>query len=98
MNPTEQLDYALGRLDGADRLEADAEVAGDPDLADRLDRLGHSLRLLLDDGRDYEPPAGLAGRAPLLWKSVPAPFTKSEAPLPLVRRVCYTIYYSSKII
>jgi len=62
MNPTEQLEHALGRLDGRDRLEADAEIAGDPALADRLDRLGQSLRLLLDDGREYEPPLGLAGR------------------------------------
>ena len=62
MNPTTQLDYALGRLDGPDRPEAEAEVAADPVLADRLDRLGHSLRALLDDGRDFDPPAGLAGR------------------------------------
>jgi prepilin-type processing-associated H-X9-DG protein len=62
MNPSNQLDYALGRLDGPDRSEADAEIAGDSALADRLDRLGHSLRMLLDDGRDFEPPPGLAGR------------------------------------
>ncbi|WP_435019043.1 hypothetical protein TA3x_001037 [Tundrisphaera sp. TA3] len=62
MNPTNQLDYALGRIEGPDGPEAEAEIAGDPDLAARLERLGASLRLLLDDGRDFEPPSDLVGR------------------------------------
>ncbi len=63
MNTSESLDFVLGQLDedAADRwrLERDS----DPDLAHRLDRLGHSIRSLLDhEDEAFEPPPGLARR------------------------------------
>ena len=62
MKPDDLLDYALGQLDGPIREEVDRELAGDPTLAARADRLGLALHRLLDDGDAIEPPAGLASR------------------------------------
>jgi len=57
------LDYALGQLDGPARQRADLELAGDPLLAETMERLSRSVHQLLDDdGEAIEPPAGLARR------------------------------------
>ena len=62
MNAPDMLDYALGRLEGPAREQAEREIAGDPDLAEILDRLGRAVHQLLDDGdaKTLEPPEGLA--------------------------------------
>lgn len=62
MKPDQLLDYALGQLDDFDHEAAERELAEDPDLAARADRLSHAIHLLLDDGKTYAPPAGLASR------------------------------------
>jgi hypothetical protein len=64
MNAQDMFDHAFGQLEGTARERADAELAADPGLARRLDRLALSLHVLLDDGRgrEIEPPAGLAQR------------------------------------
>ena len=55
------LDYVLGQAEGRERADLDAALAEDPALAERLERLGWSLGLLLDDGEDtYAPPRDLA--------------------------------------
>jgi hypothetical protein len=63
MNASDMLDYALGRLEGPDRDQAEREIADDPALAEALDRLGRAMHQLLDDGdakATLEPPEGLA--------------------------------------
>ncbi len=62
MNTNEILDHALGQLEGPSLSAAEAEIARDPALAARVDRLDSALHRLLDDGRVFEPPAGLASR------------------------------------
>ncbi len=62
MNAPDMIDYALGQVEGPAREAAEREVADDPDLATSLDRLRLALDRMLDDGEEYEPPAGLAGR------------------------------------
>ena len=52
MNAQDMLDYALGQLDGPSREQAEREVAADPALAERVDRLGRAIDRLLDDGLD----------------------------------------------
>ena len=44
MNATDMLDYALGRLEGPERDQAEREIADDPALAEILDRLGRGAR------------------------------------------------------
>lgn len=62
MKSDDLLDHALDQLEGPARVAAEAELARDPALAARADRLGKALQLLLDDGEPSEPPAGLASR------------------------------------
>lgn len=62
MKSDDLLDYSLGLLEGSPLATFEADLARDPDLADRARRLDRSLRDLLDDGEPFEPPAGLAGR------------------------------------
>ena len=63
MNATDTLDYVLGQLEGEAAEEATRQVESDPDLADRVERLGRALELLLDDGEGaYAPPPDLARR------------------------------------
>ena len=52
MNSDELLDYALGQ----------SEIEPDPSSLDRANRLQSAIDRLLDDGQDFEPPAGLATR------------------------------------
>lgn len=62
MNAQEMLDFAFGQLDGSELEQAEREIAAEPVLAERLERLERSLDLLLDDGLVIEPPRGLARR------------------------------------
>lgn len=62
MDPNTLLDHQLGQLDPARAAECESALAADPALAQRSHRLGHALRLLLDDGDGPEPPRGLADR------------------------------------
>lgn len=62
MNSQDMLDYALGQLDPAARDRVDRELAADPTAAEAMGRLTANLTLLLDDGDDVEPPAGLRQR------------------------------------
>jgi prepilin-type processing-associated H-X9-DG protein len=62
MNAQDMIDYALGRLDGPARAQAEQRIAADPVLADTLDRLGPAIHRLLDDGAAIEVPDGLARR------------------------------------
>lgn len=62
MNSETMLDYALAQLDDPRRRQVEAELAGDPDAARRVDRLTRAIHSLLDDGTAFEPPAGLARR------------------------------------
>ena len=62
MKPDILLDYALGQLEGRDKEAAEASLAETPELSLQADRLMSRLSLLLDDGDDIEPPAGLASR------------------------------------
>ncbi len=63
MNASDMLDYVLGQLDGDDAERVAREAESDPATADRVERLSHSLDLLLDDGEYiYAPRPGLARR------------------------------------
>jgi len=62
MNSSDQLDFVLGQLEGIAHEEAEAEVAGDPLLADALDRLNRAVHRLLDDDMTFELPENLATR------------------------------------
>ncbi len=62
MKPANLLDYALGQLDDVEREAADREMAADPTLSARADRLGIALHRLLDDGGSIPVPSGLASR------------------------------------
>jgi hypothetical protein len=62
MNASDKLDYVLGQLEGPAREQADAEVSGDPQLAEALDRLSRAVHRLLEDELTIEVPAQLAGR------------------------------------
>lgn len=62
MKPEDLLDFALGQLEGPPREAVEAEIASDPALTDRADRLALAFHQLLDDGDAIEPPIGLASR------------------------------------
>src|SRR5689334_19153296 len=62
MNASEQFDYAFGLLEEPRRSEYERQLADDPDLAGRVERLTRAINALVDDGETLEPPAGLASR------------------------------------
>ena len=62
MNSNDKLDYALGQLEGPALAGAERELAGDPAASESVRRLTLAVRRLLDDGEEYAPPPGLAGR------------------------------------
>lgn len=63
MNAQDLLDHALGLLEPPRRAAIEQEIADDPALAERADRLDRALQQLLDDGRaTIEPPEDLADR------------------------------------
>ena len=62
MNPNDMLDYALGQLEGPAREQAERELSADPAASETARRLGLAVHLLLDDGREFDPPPGLAVR------------------------------------
>jgi hypothetical protein len=66
MNADQMIDYVLGRLEGPDRERLERGLQSDPQGADRIDKLGRAIHLLLDDDRDLAPPAGLARRTMVL--------------------------------
>jgi hypothetical protein len=69
MDDDDLLDYALNRLDGPRREQLDHELASNPALASRLNRLIRNLARLLDDGQG--PPAPTSA-------SVPTPLPRAE--------------------
>src|SRR5262245_7646258 len=62
MSPEEMLDYTLGVVDDPRREQLEREVAGDPALSERVERLRHGLDRLLDDGEVFETPPDLVVR------------------------------------
>ena len=62
MNADQMIDYVLGQLDGPDRERMEQTMNGDPRIASRVDGLGRTLPLLLDDGFAPKPPPALARR------------------------------------
>jgi hypothetical protein len=62
MKPDILLDYALGQLEDPEREAVERELADDPTLASKADRLGQSLHRLLDDGDPISIPHGLSSR------------------------------------
>jgi hypothetical protein len=62
MNAQDMLDHAFGQLEGAAREQADADLAADPEQAERFDRLVRAIHDLFDDGRTFEAPPDLAIR------------------------------------
>jgi hypothetical protein len=62
MKPDDLLDYALGQFEGPAKDTVESAIADDPDLSFKADRLALTLGLLLDDGDEIEPPAGLASK------------------------------------
>lgn len=62
MNSQDMLDYAMGQLEGSSLQSIEREVAADPRIAERVQRLERSIRALSDDGEDIELPRGLARR------------------------------------
>lgn len=49
MNPSDMLDFALGRLEGEACQQLKWAMACDPEFAERIGRLSRSVHLLLDD-------------------------------------------------
>jgi hypothetical protein len=62
MTPQEMIDYTFGALDEPRRAQVEVEIANDPALAGKLDRLDRNIGRLLDDGDTFEPPLDLAER------------------------------------
>lgn len=62
MNAQQMLDFSLHMLTGEDLEAAERALRADPALARQSERLERSLHSLLDDGQEFEPPAGLASR------------------------------------
>jgi len=62
MNSDQLIEYVLGRMDEAELDELGRGIQRDPVLAARVELAERSLRTLLDDGDDYEPPSDLARR------------------------------------
>lgn len=62
MKAQDILDYHLGQMDDARRVEFEREMSADPAASDRSTRVATALSLLLDDGPAPEPPANLAAR------------------------------------
>ncbi len=64
MDPADLLDYALGKLDCAQREQIERRIAHDQELATRVARLIRNLDRLLDDGRCFRPSEGASSRRP----------------------------------
>jgi hypothetical protein len=62
MNADLMIDYVLGRLEGPERDRIEEALGSDPEISARVDRLGQTVSLLLEDGHTYEPPPGLTRR------------------------------------
>jgi hypothetical protein len=60
MNADRMIDFVLGQLEGADLADLEHAIRTDPGTAARVDKLGRTINLLLDDGEPVEPPDGLA--------------------------------------
>lgn len=68
MDPSDMLDFALGRLEGLECQRLQCAIACDPVLADRMCRLSRCVHLLLDDDWEQElkfgsPPIALQGHS-----------------------------------
>ncbi len=62
MTSSDMLDYTFGLLDEPRRIAFERNLQANPDLAEKVARLGSAVGQLLDDGDDLEPPVGLASR------------------------------------
>ena len=62
MNTQELLDYTLGQLDRSSRERLERQLADDPQWGETAERLNQAIHLMLDDGVEVDPPAGLASR------------------------------------
>jgi hypothetical protein len=60
MNADRLIDFVLGQLEGTDREQIEHAVGTEPDVAHKVERLGRTIHLLLDDGEAFEPTPGLA--------------------------------------
>lgn len=60
MNADQLIDFVMGQLEGTDREQIEHAVETDPDVAQKVERLGRNIHLLLDDGEAIEPSPGLA--------------------------------------
>ncbi len=60
MNAQDMLDYTFGQLDAPRRDLFEQAMADDPELAEKVARLGRSVSSLVDDGEEIEPPSDLA--------------------------------------
>jgi len=67
MNASDKLDFVLQQLEGASLAQAEAEMAGDAQLVDALDRLRRKVDLLLEDELEIQVPEHLAD---LTWNRV----------------------------
>jgi anti-sigma factor RsiW len=79
MDPSELLDYVLGRLVGPRRERLERRMDRDPALAEQVARLIRNLGRLLDDGRG-NPVAGNASPSPELPPPDPSFSSRSERP------------------
>jgi prepilin-type processing-associated H-X9-DG protein len=62
MNASELIDESLGQTDLAVHARLEVELSANPELARTVERLRESITLVLDDGREIEPPPDLAAR------------------------------------
>jgi hypothetical protein len=59
MNADQLIDFVLGQLEGTDREQIEQAAETDPDVAHKVEQLGRTIHLLLDDGEAIEPSPGL---------------------------------------
>ena len=60
MNADQLIDFVLGQLNGTDHEEIEHAIQTDPEVAHKVERLGQSIHMLLDDGEAIEPSPTLA--------------------------------------
>src|SRR5438445_13691422 len=58
----QMLDYVFDQLDATNRAAFERQMSLDPELSHKVGRLRESIRLMVDDGEEIEPPASLASK------------------------------------